>query len=271
MTTRVAKLHTSLFGFYGALSTCLALSAIVQASSKSSGHARVNPPATRLAVFSSASHPTACILFRNGFELAPDLLFGDGFELAPYPPVDAGKPIDFVTSGGYTIRVNLDNVTITDLAGLNKLVHSGHQHEYLNGKHIKDWGGEAAWDDDRRSLILGDGTKLTLASRSHPDVIQTTSIYDGHENLQIDNRCNAITHHGTDPMDAQQRDQAQYDGETAIFETDATLGTATYSNAYDEGRNFNTSNIEYPLGKTGGYANPNQVADFYDDPRRPDT
>ncbi|MDN5923533.1 MAG: hypothetical protein L0H70_00880 [Xanthomonadales bacterium] len=267
MTNTAATLPTSLFGFTAALSACFALSVIVQAGSAPSEHVRAKAPVTRLAVFSSASYPTACILFRNGFESAPDLLFGDGFELVPYSSVDAGKPIKFVTSGGYTIDVNLDSVTITDVIGLNKVVYSGDQHEYLNGKHIKDWGGEATWDDDRRSLILGDGTKLTLTSRGHPDLIQTTSIYDGHENLQIDNRCNAITHHAVDPMDAQQRDQAQYDGETALFETDATLGTATYSNAYNEGQNFNTSNIEYPLGNTGGYANQSQVRDLYDDPR----
>lgn len=208
-----------------------------------------------------------CTLFRNGFELKPDLLFHDGFEIAQGLPEGPGAPIHFVTSGGYTIDIDLGRVKITDPLGINKIEHAGFQNEYFNGKHIKNWGGEPNWDDDRRSLILGDGTKVTLVSQGYPSTILQTSIYDGDENLQIDNRCNTITHRSVDPGDTAQQDQAQYDGEAATFETDPILGSATYSNAYDEDRNFNTINIERPLGLSGGFANPTQVQDFYDDPR----
>lgn len=229
---------------------------------------KTNP---RMATSASSTSSMPCVVFRDGFESAPDWLFRDGFELASSTPADAGPPIEFVTSGGYTIRVNLDNVTITDALGLNKLVHSGYQNEYLNGKHIKDWGGDPAWNDDRRSLILGDATKVTLVAQGHPDTIMRTSIYDGDENLQIDNRCNAITHRSIESSDTHQRERTQYDGEVATFETDPTLGTSTYANAYDENRNFQILNINLPLGTTGGYANPHQVTDYYDDPRRVDT
>ncbi|HET9033244.1 MAG TPA: hypothetical protein VFN25_10090 [Dokdonella sp.] len=241
---------------------CLTLSAV---------HVDANPPDTLNAASSSLSYPTACVLFGDGFELAPGPLFFDGFDFAPVQLEGPGEPIDFITSGGYTIHINLDNVTISDPLGLNKVVSSGHQNEYLNGKHIKDWGGEINWDDDRRSLILADGTKLTLEAQGHPNLTLRTSIYDGQENLQIDNRCNSITHRSVDPGDTQQRDQAQFDGEVATFQTDMTLGTATYSNAYNEDRNFNTIDITTPLGVTGGFAHPGLVNDLYDDPRRPDT
>lgn len=271
MPAQAPKLNVSLPVLASAISVCLALSTIVLAGSQPNEHGLQPLPVKGLAAISTRARPTACVLFSDGFEIAPDLLFFDGFELASDPPADPGPPITIVTSGGYTISVNLDNVTITDALGINKLVHSGNQNEYLNGKHIKDWGGEPSWSDARRSLILGDGTKLTLESRSHADLIAQTSIYDGDANLQIDNHCNAITHQSLNPSDTQQMDQDQYDGETATFETDATLGTATYSNVYDEDRKFNSTNIATPLGVTGGYANPHRVNDYYDDPRRPDT
>ena len=264
MNIRTPKSKASLAGLSGAILGCLALSAVVQAGSRPSSEGRSHLSGADIPMIPASSYPEACVLFRDGFELAADP--------PTEPPWQPGDPVSFVTSGGYTIRVNLDNVTITDPFAMNKLVHSGtFLHEYLNGKHIKDWGGEPQWDDARRSLILGDGTKVTMAANDHSGTILQTSIYDGDESLQIDNSSNTITHHGTDPGDSRQRDQAQYDGETATFQTDAIHITASYSNAYDEDENFNIINIATSLGATGGCANPHQVNDYYDDPRRPDT
>lgn len=123
----------------------------------------------------------------------------------------------------------------------------------------------------RSSLILDDGTKVTLLSTDHSGTILHTSIYDGVENLQIDNQTNEVIHQSVDPGDTQQRDAAQYDGEVATFSTDPFFGSATYSNDYNEDQNFNVIDIHFTLGTTGGCANPNRVDDFYDDPRRSNT
>lgn len=202
----------------------------------------------------SGSPAEACFLFRDGFDGAP-------------PEAVVGAPIEIVTGGGYAIRIDLHQIVATDPIAMNKVEHWGDPHENLNGKHIKDWGGEPEWHGSRRSLILGDGTKITMASTGPQGVVLETSIYDGNRNFHIDNCSNAIVHQSVDQGDTDQRERAQFDGETATFETDTMLGTAVYTNAYDEDEAFDVVELDWPLGETGGYANPNQVTDFYDDPR----
>ena len=189
-------------------------------------------------------------------------LFSDGFDEA-----GVGQPFEYVTLGGYTIKIDNHTVTITDFLGTNTVQHWGDPHENLNGKHIKDWGGEPEWGGARRSLLLGDGTLVTLQALGPHGVTLYTSIYDGPQNLQIDNCRNALEHHGMDALDTQLRDASQHDGETALFATDAPSGVATYTNGYDENADFEIVEFEVPLGTTGGYANPTQVNDLYDDPR----
>ena len=207
-----------------------------------------------LGALQAGSPDGACVLFRDGFDGAPGR-------------AATGGAIEVITRGGYTIRVDLHTITAIDPLGMNKVEHWGDPHENLNGKHIKDWGGEPEWHGSRRSLILGDGTKITMASLGAQGVVLETSIYDGNQNFQIDNDTNTITHHGVDQDDTDQREQAQFDGETAMFETDAVLGTAAYTNIYNEDEAFVVVTFDWLLGTTGGCANPNQVNDFYDDPR----
>lgn len=240
---------------YTLLAACIALSVSMQAGSQPLAIGAAHLLVAAKVAGNAASYPPSCIVFRDGFDSTP----------SPLPAV--GAAVTFVTSGGYTISVNLGGVTISDSSGLNKLVTSGNLNEYLNGKLIKTWGGEAQWDDARRSFILDDGTKITLESNDHSGVILHASIYAGVENLQIDSCANEITHQSSDPGDTLQRDAAQYDGEVATFSTNATSGVATFTNYYNQDRHGNVINIQYILGTTGGYANPSQVRDFYDDPR----
>lgn len=184
-------------------------------------------------------------------------LFFDGFE----------GPIEYTTSGGYTIHVDRHTISVEDHLDFNRVEHWGDPHENLNGKHIKDWGGEPEWDGSQRSLVLGDGTKVTMEAQGAQGVVLHTSIYDGDENLQVDNCRNAIVHHGIDASDTALRDAQQHDGETAIFGTDADTAVATYTNVYNEDADFDVVEFDVPLGETGGYENPNNVRDFYDDPR----
>lgn len=172
-----------------------------------------------------------------------------------------GKPIEYKTSGGYTVKVDKHTITVTDPQGKNNVQHWGDPHENLNGKHIKDWEGK------QRSLILGDGTKITMTAQGPHGVTESMSIYDGRQNVQIDNNQNKITHHSMSPWDTMLRERRQYDGETAIFRTNDQTGAATYSNVYTQDNNFQVTHAYRQLGSTGGYSNPSQVQDFYDDPR----
>lgn len=198
----------------------------------------------------------------------PTFVFRNGFERGQLSQVDGpGTPITYLTHGGFTIKVDRHTITVTDPWGMNTTEHWGDPHENLNGKHIKDWGGSTGWDGQQRSIVLADGAKVTMTSPGAHGVVLATSIYDGDQNLQIDNAGNIIEHHGNDAADTRSRDDAQHDGETALFETDPVTGSATYSNIYVEDSSFSTTPVDVPLGTTGGCANPNQVNDLFDDPR----
>jgi hypothetical protein len=189
-------------------------------------------------------------------------LYADGFDT-----IGVGQPVAYVTSGGYSITIDRHTITVVDALAFNKVEHWGDPHENLNGKHIKDWGGEQEWDGSRRSLVLDDGTKLTMEAEGEQGVVLHTSIYDGDENLQVDNCRNALEHHGVDATDTAMRDGQQHDGETARFATDVETAVATYLNVYNEDADFDIVEFSVLLGETGGYENPNNVRDYYDDPR----
>ncbi len=195
-----------------------------------------------------ASIATSCPLFQDGFE-------------------PAAAPLDWETQGGYRIHVDRHTVSVTDPIALNRIEWWGDPHENLNGKHIKDWGGEPEWDGSRRTLLLGDGTRLTASAPGAQDVMVRIAIYDGARHVEVDTCSNRILHQGDDPFETQQREAAEYDGETALFETNATTGIATETNVYNEDASFQRIEFDWPLGSTGGHANPNQVNDYYDDPR----
>ena len=194
----------------------------------------------------------ACWFFRNGFELT----------IPGVPP-----PVTVSTTGGYRVVVNLHTITITDPLSANKIEHWGDPHENLNGKHIKDWAGHVAWDGTRRTIELGDGTRVTLEAFGAQGVVFRTSIYDGDRNLQVDNCRNRIVHASNDPADTATRDQLQYDGEIGRFTTDTATGIATYENVGNEDAGFQYTATPQLLGESGGFANPNNVRDWFDDPR----
>jgi hypothetical protein len=199
-----------------------------------------------------ASPVPECWYFSNGFEIG----------VAGVPP-----PVSLPTAGGYRIVVDLHTITVTDPLGLNKVEHWGDPHENLNGKHIKDWAGNVAWDGTRRTIELGDGSRVTLEAYGAQGVVFRTSLYDGARNVQVDNCRNRVVHASSDPVDTATRDQLQYDGEIASFTTDAATGIATYENLGNEDAGFQYVATPQLLGTTGGYANPNNVRDFFDDPR----
>ncbi|MBB5209256.1 hypothetical protein [Chiayiivirga flava] len=189
--------------------------------------------------------------------------FLDGLEIVPVGTLTggAGAPIQFVTHGNYTVKLDRHTVTITDPLGRNTIQHWGDPHENLNGKHIKDWNGA------QRTLLLGDDTRITLEASGPHGVVVLTSIYDGRHNVQIDNATNTIVHTSTSLADTLCHERTQHDGETARFSTDAQTGIAVYRQVYVEDAAFQTTPDDQMLGTTGGFENPNQVNDYYDDPR----
>ena len=179
----------------------------------------------------------------------------------------ASQPLDYVTSGGYTVKADAHTVTITDPLGRNTVEHWGDPHENLNGKHIKDWGGSPHWEGLRRTLLLGDGSKVTMEAAGPHGVTTWTSIYDGDAHVQFDNCRSQVAWQGNDPAETTQLERTQYDGEASSFSSDAQTGVARYDNAYNEDESFERVGTPVPLGTTGGFANPNQVTDLFDDPR----
>ena len=179
----------------------------------------------------------------------------------------ASQPLDYVTSGGYTVKADAHTVTITDPLGRNTVEHWGDPHENLNGKHIKDWGGSPHWEGLRRTLLLGDGSKVTMEAAGPHGVTTWTSIYDGDAHVQFDNCRSQVAWQGNDPAETTQLERTQYDGEASSFSSDAQTGVARYDNAYNEDESFERVGTPVPLGTTGGFANPNQVNDLFDDPR----
>ena len=170
-----------------------------------------------------------------------------------------GKPITYTTSGGYNVTVDKHTITIKDPSGKNTVQHWGDPHEKLNGKHIKDW------QQKQRTVVLGDGTKITMNADGPKGVTLGTSIYDGNQNVQINNKTNTIEHHSFNPYDTMYREMSQYDGETSVFYTNRN-GAGIYNNIYSEDSSFNVTSLYQQLGRTGGYHNPGKVYDFFDDP-----
>ncbi len=201
-----------------------------------------------------------------------DRIFADGYQSGiPIQAHGPGTPLDYRSFGGYAIKIDRHTITITDPYGRNTVQHWGDPHENLNGKHIKDWGGAPGWSENRRSIVLGDGSKVTMTAAGPHGETLTTSIYDRDHNVQFVNASNVISHFSSDPVDTWTRDAAQFDGETALFAIDPTTMIATYDNTHNETFQANGQTtivpILQPLGTTGGCANPNQVNDLFDDPR----
>lgn len=179
--------------------------------------------------------------------------------------MDAG-PIDYTTASGlWSVRVDEHTITITRSGQFTWQVW-GDPHENLNGKHIKDW--KAA----RRTLLLDDGTKITMHADGPHHVVHTTSIYDGAQSHEIGNTGNMVRHSCVSAEVAASRDAAEADGETALLVNlkgpAMLLGYLYVENVYTE--SDGDAQIEFgtePLGETGDAdTNPNQVNDYYDDP-----
>lgn len=174
-----------------------------------------------------------------------------------------GKPVEYTTSGGYKVKVNKHTILVTDPSGKKTLKTWGDPHMNLinneNGKrsekHITDW------QKKDYTLMLPDGTKITMHANNPKGVTNTMSIYDRNQAIQIDNRKNSVTHRSFDARTRWQMDAREADGQTAFFGVDRH-GDAIYNNLYFQGNDFK---IQSDFYRVGGIIN-GQIHDFFDDP-----
>lgn len=133
------------------------------------------------------------------------------------------------------------------------------QHENFNGKHIKDRIG------NNRTIILPDGTKVTLVSAGPAASVTSVTIYSGGTVQHFNANCNKLEYSvSNNPFIAQRMDDLQADGETSLME-----------DTPDEVWLYNIYNEDTPCNRVYQRVNmasrpkniPTQVNDLYDDPR----
>ncbi|MCD8540689.1 MAG: hypothetical protein LRY55_13665 [Leadbetterella sp.] len=134
------------------------------------------------------------------------------------------------------------------------------QHENFNGKHIKDRIG------NNRTIILPDGTKITLVSAGPTASVTALTIYSGGSMHHLNISCNKLEYSATDNPDVAQRmDELQADGETSLMEE--TPDEIWLYNIYNEDTPCNRVYQRVNLASRPTKDNPKQVNDWYDDPR----
>lgn len=133
-------------------------------------------------------------------------------------------------------------------------------HENLNGKHIKD-----RIDSTHRTIVFPDGAKITMVTNGATKRLRSVSIYDNGESHVFNVPCNKLEHSITsDECVAKALDDAERDGEAGSFEITET--GLLYFNTYTEDVAGEKTENRYNLGEIFR-DNPNQVNDWYDDPR----
>lgn len=136
-----------------------------------------------------------------------------------------GQPITYTTSGGYKVCINGDTVNITDPSGRHTVSEWGDPHENVDGRGVGDWSGKT------RTIMLQDGTRITMNANGPKGTVQGTSIYDGAQEVQINNNNNQIMGVGFNPWQTQADASRQYQGDTAYFGVDQT-GAEVFRNFY---------------------------------------
>lgn len=172
-----------------------------------------------------------------------------------------GKPIAYTTSGGYTVAVDGHTINITDPNGKNTVKTWGDPHENVNGQHVSDW------QEKQRTIVLDDGTKITMSADNPKGVVESMSIYDGRQSVSIDNNNNKVTNQSFNPWETRNAEQSQYDGSVAYLQT-GNDGSLNFANYYTQDQDFNISR-DYQLLATvdsGG-----KVTDHFDDPTHKNT
>lgn len=131
-------------------------------------------------------------------------------------------------------------------------------HENLNGKHIKDRIG------NNRTVIIPDGTKITLVSAGPSDPITAFTIYNASNVYHVNVTCRRLEYSASNQQVAELLDEVQADGETSVFEETETH--VLFYNIYNEEESGNKVLQRVELGSLPK-SDSTHVNDLYDDPR----
>ena len=128
----------------------------------------------------------------------------------------------------------------------------------MNGKHIKDR------LDSVRTVVFQDGTKITLNTEGAYGKLKSVSLYcDGYSHL-VKINTNSLTFSSIVGSIANQIDAKERDGETSIIEINST--GLIWDNIYTEDVVGEKIMKRVKLGELIK-SSPNQVNDYFDDPR----
>ena len=172
-----------------------------------------------------------------------------------------GEPITYTTSGGYQVSVDGHTINITDPNGQNTVKTWGDPHENVNGTHVSDW------QDKQRTIVLDDGTKITMSADNPKGVVESMSIYDGNQSIQIDNNNNKVTNQTYNPYQTRSLEQNEYDGSVAYLRT-ANDGSLNYANYYTQDQDFGITRNYQLLATVDANG---AVTDHFDDPTHANT
>lgn len=142
--------------------------------------------------------------------------------------------------------------------GLSKDSIYSVSHENVNGKHIKDRIG------GNRSVLYPDGTKITMATPDPYLSATAVTIYDGDAVHHFNVKCGVIEYSAITEALAETLDYQQPDGETTRFEI--IPGGLFVFNDYTEDTPGNKVFQRVDLARLV-LTDPNDVFDYYDDPR----
>jgi len=197
---------------------------------------------------------------------------------APVPPTGrlsqpvAKGPYRLKTQGNWSLVIQGTTLTVNNPTGTVKyeiwgVGSGGTGHESLNGKHLKDMFGGA------RTILLPDGTIITvgISAPAGLNTIGQFSIYDGDQSHRLTTYPDSAGNPNTLEMSVLLRragEAAEPDGETCRI-LDTPSG-AYVENIYQQSAPADGQPVPQsatPLGRTGGPDKPNQIDDYFDDPR----
>jgi hypothetical protein len=115
--------------------------------------------------------------------------------------------VDYTSRGGWKVNVNGTTITLTDPSGEKTT-------KIWGDPHVKEADGSNwDWSSKTATFLLPDGTKITMNADSPNGVVKNTSIYEGGQQVQINNANNTFEA-SYDPLKTYQADAAQADGKT---------------------------------------------------------
>jgi len=167
-----------------------------------------------------------------------------------------GEPISYTTSGGYQVSVDGHTINITDPNGENTLKTWGDPHENVNGTHVSDW------QEKQRTIVLDDGTKITMSADNPKGVVEAMSIYDGNQSIQIDNNTNTVTNQTFNPFETRSLEQNEYDGSVAFLRTGHD-GSFNFANLYTQDEDFGITRTYQLIASVDADGT---LTDHFDDP-----